>query len=212
MTVGVGRIETVLDAVDPLGAVYAQGLLDHVPRDDEAEQIAGELDALAGLLDEIPEFQLLLTAVLLSRKQRCELVERIFGGRASEPLEGLLLVMAEADRLGLLRAVRQAFRAALARREGKVPVVVTTAVPLDAAQRGRVQEVLRQALGAEPVVCLGVDGDLLGGVVVRIGDRLYDASVRAELGRVQERLARELNLPPWPPARGPAGTPLRMPR
>jgi len=69
---------------------------------------------------------------------------------------------------------------------------VTTAVPLDESARRHVREVLAEALRAEPVLSLRVDRGLLGGMTLRIGDQLFDASVRTELRRLQQRLAEEL--------------------
>jgi F-type H+-transporting ATPase subunit delta len=188
--------DSVLDrATEPLARVYAEALLGHLPADEEAEQVAAEIDGLVGLLDEIDGFDALLNAALMSQQQRCELVGRVFHGRVSEPLEGLLGVMAQENRLALLREVRGAFRAALHRRQGKIEVLVTTAVPLDDARRGHVAAVLAEALQAEPVVAYRVDAGLLGGMRIRVGDHLYDASVRAQLRKVQQRLAREIELP-----------------
>jgi hypothetical protein len=63
--------------------------------------------------------------------------------------------------------------------------------------------VLAETLGAEPVVTYELDRDLLGGMVVRVGDRVYDASIRAELRAMQEKLRREIELDA--PAPAPAG-------
>ena len=192
---GTARVESVMDPVsESLAGAYADALLGHVPGDVEAAEALGELDALVALLDETDGFEGLLTSAVLSHAERCDLVQRIFHGRLSEPVEGLLNVMARAGRLGLLRTLRRVFRSALYRRQGKRELTVTTAVPLDDEQRRHAERELGEAFGCEPVVTFDVDGELIGGMAVRVGDRLYDASVRADLGALAGRLREEIRL------------------
>jgi len=86
------------------------------------------------------------------------------------------------------------FRRMLQTPEGQIEVTVTSAVPLSAAQRGQVRKMLRKIVAGEPALTETVDPQVLGGLVLRIGDRVYDASVSGKLGALAERVAR-------PPAR-----------
>jgi len=191
------RVDSVMDPVsESLAGAYADALLGQVPSDVEAEEVAGELDAVVQLLDEIDGFESLLTAALLSSAERCAVVRRIFHGRVGEPVEAALHVMARAGRLGLLRLLRRTFRSRLYRRQGKREVTVTTAAPLDEVQRERTIRHLAETLACEPVVTFDVDEDLIAGMSVRMGDDVYDASVRAELAGLQERLRKEIHLEP----------------
>lgn len=191
------QVDSVMDPVsESLARVYAEALLGQVPSDPEAEQVAAQLDAIVDLLDEIAGFEELLTAALISSAERTAVVERIFHARVGEPVEATLAVMAGAGRLGLLRTLRRVFRSALHRRQGKREVTVVTAVPVAEKHQRRIAAALAETLRAEPVVRWDVDEKLLGGMVVRIGDHVYDASVRAELHRLEGRLAREIRLEP----------------
>ena len=87
-----------------------------------------------------------------------------------------------------MRAIARRFRELLSARQGRVEVLVTTAVPLDEQQRDRIVEALRGALGIEPLLRTSVDANALGGMIVRIGDRVYDASVATELERLRQSL------------------------
>ena len=191
------QVDSVMSPVnEPLAGVYAEALLAQVPSDPEAEEVAEELGAIVALLDSIEGFEGLLTAALLSHAERCEIVERIFHGRISEPVEATLIVMAQAGRLGLLRTLQRVYRSALNRRQGKLEVTVITAVELTDAQREHVVEALAETLGAQPVGTFVIDPELLGGMLVRIGDLIYDASIRSDLAKLQRRLTREIKLDP----------------
>lgn len=189
------QVETVMDPTSVSAAtIYADALLGQLPGDSEAEEVAGELDAIIDLLDEIDGFEALLTSALISSADCFDLVRRIFHDRVSEIVEALLVVMADAGRLGLLRTLRRVFHSKLHVRQGKLEVTVISAMTLTDHQRQHVGQALAEALNAKCVLTCRVDPDLLGGVIVQVGDHVYDASIRAELRSVQARLRRDIHL------------------
>ncbi len=98
--------------------------------------------------------------------------------------------MSRNDRLGLLRQVCRSFDTVLDERLGRVEVTVTTAIEMDEGQRRQLVKTLRQMLDATPRVNALVDAELIGGMVVRVGDRVFDASVAGDLHRLGARIAR----------------------
>lgn len=189
MAEAVQTIRTVLDpASGPLAREYVTALLNLMPQNDAAEDFAAELDALLALLNANREFQELLVAAPLSHTQRMAMIQKTFAGRVSETLMGLLSVLVHHERLGLLPHIGSTFRHLLDHRMGKVPVTVTTAVPMDRGQVQAVQDALAKALAATPVLKVNVDENLLGGMVIRVGDRVYDASLQSQLGRMRQAL------------------------
>ncbi len=191
----VSRLEQS-SVMDPQGellaGVYAQGLLDCLPTNDQAEQAAEQLEGIVGLLDRVEGFGELLTAATLSIEDRLGSIRRIFHGRILETVEGLLALLNRNGRLFLLGQVSAAFRRALNEREGKVEVFVTSAAPLGAEQRAGVCAIVAEALGAEPVLHARLDPSLGGGLRVQIGDRLYDATVAGRLAGLRRSLSRGL--------------------
>jgi len=195
MSAAAANVDTVMDPTSvSIAGVYADALLGQLPGNAEAEEVAEELDALVDLFDGIDGFEQLLTSSLIDVESKCETIRRIFHDRASETVEAVLLVMADANRLGLLRTLRRVYRSKLNIRQGKLEVKVTSATPLTDTQRDHIRGVLAEALQAEPVLDCRVNPELLGGVVVQVGDYVYDASVRAELRGLQARLRRDIEL------------------
>lgn len=185
------RVEHVLDPrTAALADVYAEALLDALDAKTDPWRIADELDALVGLLDDVDGAENLLTASLLSTAERTDMVRRVFDGRTSEPVAALLGVMARHDRLGRLRATAQRFRHLLNVREGREEVTVVTAVGLDENARRHVADALRETLGRPCALTWRTNPDLIGGIVFRIGERVFDGSVAGQLERVRRRLAR----------------------
>jgi F-type H+-transporting ATPase subunit delta len=172
-----------------LADVYAEAMLQVTEDNERAEGVYQELLAVLGLLDDLSGFEDFLTMARLSRQDRQAAMGRIFAGRVSQPVEGLLGVMGRNGRAGLLRPMVRRFRELLNQREGKVEVSVTTAVPVEEAARRDLVQTLRDVLGAEPLLQTTVDGEILGGMIVRIGDKVYDASVAADLMRLGKAMA-----------------------
>jgi len=187
-----------ISVMDPtaeiLSAVYAEALLETVGDNELAEQLIEELDKVIELMDAQGAFYGLISGVIVSNHKRGELIERVFSGRVSKQLEAFLSVAARRNRLNLLRGVRRHMRGQLNRRENKIAVSVTTAVRLDAAQVRRLEDALAQVIGGQPVLELTVNPSIIGGMVVRIGDTLYNASLLSRLKQIRRRLGGRIEI------------------
>jgi F-type H+-transporting ATPase subunit delta len=172
-----------------IAKVYAEALLNSAEKRHETDAVAEQLDSL---IDDIfsadPEFEKLLASGAVGRDQKAELIQRVFGHRAGELFLNFLMVLNEHERLNLLRAIRHAFRDLRDERARRVRVQVRSAVPLGDDQRDRLTRELHETFHLEPVLEAAVDPDLLGGLVVRVGDWVYDASVRTRLQTIRNQL------------------------
>jgi F-type H+-transporting ATPase subunit delta len=169
--------------------VYAQALLNAADANGKADAILDELDSLVtDLFRADPQVEAFLSSGAIGRDRKAEVIQKIFGGRAEELFTNFLLVLNRHERLDLLRALRTAYRELRDQLAHRVRVLVRSAVPLPDDQRDRLQQELRETFHLEPVLVTQVDPDLLGGLVVKVGDWLYDASVRAQLETIRNQL------------------------
>jgi F-type H+-transporting ATPase subunit delta len=168
--------------LEHIATVYAQALLGAAEKQGQTAAVHAELDALVTeVLDGFPRFAAILASPRISPEDLSSILERTLAGRVGPLLLVFLKVLARHGRLDCLRAVRGQFHRLYDALAGRVQVRVTTAVPLDAAVLSSLEEMLRRKLGREPVVRQVTDPDLIGGVVVQVGDTLYDASVARQL-------------------------------
>ncbi len=116
------------------------------------------------------------------------MLREIFEGRASGLVLRFLRVLNRHGRLKILGAVLREARALWDRRNRRIPVRVRSAVPLDAAQLDSLQQRLTRLVDGTPIVTVSTDADLIGGLVVQVGDQLYDASVKNRLAQLRQRL------------------------
>jgi F-type H+-transporting ATPase subunit delta len=184
------RHETVLDdTTRHVARVYAEALYNAADKVGEAGEVLEELDALVGqVFGRDPGAEVFLASPSVSRDRKREALRKAFEGRASQVLVNFLYVLNDHDRLELLRAAARAYRELYDQRSGRLPVHVSSAVPLAEEQQERLRNELRQVFGREPVLQTRVDPELLGGLVVRVEDWVYDASVRTRLETIEKQL------------------------
>lgn len=170
-----------------LGSVYAKALLGAAEKAGQAQQVLEELESLVNdVLDKLPQLEAALGSPRLSVEEKTALLDRAFGGRMSATMLHFLKVVARHGRLDAVRAILQAARKLYNQMRGRVEVRVETAYPLSNPLRERIVNRLQQMLGRELVLTAVVNEDLLGGLVVRIGDTVYDGSLAARLKNMQE--------------------------
>lgn len=170
-----------------LGHVYAQGLFGAAEKLGLTAQVMDELDSLIDdVLIKVPKLRETLSTPRVSLTDKERLIDRALGGKASTVLVHGLKVMARHNRLDVLRNVRASFRTLYNEKLGKVAVIVRTAAPLNAQALEQVANRLRGMLGREVVMTVEVKPELLGGIEVRVGDKLYDGSLISRLEKMRE--------------------------
>lgn len=169
--------------------VYAEALLNAAEKQGQADEVAGQLDSLVqDVFAADSTFEAFLASAAIGRKSRDEVVRKVFEGRATPLFFHFLLVLNEHDRLDLLRAIRIAFRDLRDQRARRIRVQVKSVSPLTDPQREELAQLVRQGMKLEPVLESQIDPEIIGGLVVRVGDWLYDASVRTQLETIRKQL------------------------
>jgi F-type H+-transporting ATPase subunit delta len=170
-----------------LGAVYAKALLGAAEKAGQAEAVVDELESLVDdVFDKLPNVEATLVSPRLAHDERLPMLDKAFGGRMLPTTLQFLKVLSKHGRLDCLRAIARSARQQLNELRGRVEVLVQTAQPLTGALRERIIARLRQQLGREVIVTDEVNEDLLGGVVVRVGDTVYDGSLAMQLKRMEQ--------------------------
>ena len=188
MTTTAGRSGSVFDDIAPeLTRNYAEAIL--AASGDTAETVVEDLEAIKSeILDPHAAFASLLTSPTIKAAAKDRMLTRTLDGRVDETVVRFLRVLNRHGRLGILPAVIRQARATLDRRLNRKAVTVRSAVPLDEAQQAALRDRLATMVHASPVITLEVDPSLLGGLVIQVGDAVYDASVRNRLERLRGRL------------------------
>ncbi len=167
---------------------YLGAALQAADRDGLREALGEQLEALQALLGASPKVRRLLGHPSLSLERKFEALAKLLGEAPVEPLRRLIALLIENDRLEALEAGAEVYQQLVDEAEGVLRAFVTTARPLVEDQSDRLAAALSSWLGESVVVDAQVDPGLLGGIAVRVGDRVLDASLRARLERIRERM------------------------
>ncbi len=175
--------------VEKIARVYAEAVLGAAEAKGNPDDLMEELSELvSGVLDRNPQFESLLATELISQDEKQEMLGRVFAGKLSETALGLLHVLAQHDRLSILRDVVQTTFSLWQQRRGHVAVEVQFASEPDEALRQEIVKSLQLTLGADPQISTSVAPELLAGFVVRVGDKVYDASTRTSLEKARRNM------------------------
>ena len=177
------RHETVMDVTEEQVAhVYAQAFMGVAAKSPDTTALVDEVASLVGdVVERFPQLEQTLRSELVSPDDKANLMDRVFGGRASAPVLNFLKVLSAHGRLSLLRPIARILKKLDAQRRGLTDVEVRVASSLDDGLRREIADRLRIMLGGEPVLHVLVDPSLIAGIVIRVGDRVYDSSVHTQL-------------------------------
>ncbi len=172
----------------PLALAYAQALLDLAQEQNQAEPIGGELAQIREIVEQNKTFALFLADPAIGDIEHGEMLKRIFEGKINPLLMKFLGIVAQKGRLKSLVQISQAYDDLLDELLGKIEVDVTVAQRLTDAQLEEVRQKVSTALKKNAVVYQYVDERIIGGLVLRVQDRLIDGSVKAQLDIMRRQL------------------------
>jgi len=183
------RHATVMDdEARHVARVYADALYTAAERQGAVDEVLGELETLVDAFARDPGLELLFSSASIGESRKKEMIERAFSGRASQTFTNFLGVLNHHGRLYMLRPIAQALRTKHERKHKRFVVQVRSAVPLNDDERQRLADDLRSVAEMEPVLQETVDPAILGGLIVRVQDWVYDASVRTRLENIRNQL------------------------
>ncbi len=149
-------------------------------------------DALANLATVVADAQMneLLDSPGLDKKQKGELVIQVLGDKLTEKQQNLVKLMAENGRLKLMADVLKQFEVARAKAENKIEAQVISAFELSAEQTNELVNTLKNKLGCDITLTTTIDESLIGGVIIKAGDTIIDASMKSQLDSLALSLGR----------------------
>ena len=176
-------------AAQQIGTVYAQSLVAAAEEAGETQSVLEEFDSfIDDVLDNQPRFAEVLASVLVAADEKISLLDKVLASQASRTFLNFLKVVAKHGRLDYLHSMRQAAHAIYDEARGHISIEVRTATELDDASAEKIRTTLNGILNRKADLVRIVDPSLIGGLVVKVEDTVYDASVSTRL----EKMRREM--------------------
>jgi F-type H+-transporting ATPase subunit delta len=177
-------------ARDRLIKGYAGAIFAVAEAEGELEQVEDELYRFAKSVQSQPKLREALTDPGLPAERKKQVVEQLLGDRASRHTISLVGFLVEQGKAKELSRIIEALSEVAAERRRQAVAEVHTAVPLDDRRRKRLAEALSSATGKDVELKVLVDPGVIGGVVARVGDQVFDGTIRRKLEVARERLSR----------------------
>ncbi|MGB7343379.1 MAG: ATP synthase F1 subunit delta [Pirellulaceae bacterium] len=181
--------ETVLDTgAEQLGKTYAHALINAAEKAGTTDQVIGQLNQIVDeFIGGSPQLAAAFNSPRIDTDEKIRVIDRLFSNDFDPILVKFLKVMADRGRLGHVAAVRKAAAAIYDEKKGRALAVVRTAVPLDDALRWQISQKLGSVLEREVRLQEEVDPDLIGGMIIRVGDTVFDNSVANRLDKMARK-------------------------
>ena len=167
---------------------YAETLFELAHRNDALDEYGEGIRTVGMLLDTDPKFRLFVETPRIPDEDKKRVLKAALDGQMPKNVVNFVLVTLDKRRQRLLRSIAQQYHELLDAHMGREHVEVTVARPMDDAGSKMIAERLSKALGREAIPHIRVNPAILGGLVVRTGDTIYDGSVRRRLEGMRRRL------------------------
>ena len=174
--------------MEEIAEVYARSLLEVAKEHDALDEVHDELGQFADVLAENRQLQVFFFSPYFSSEEKKDNVPKVIEG-GNEYFVRFLQVLAEKHRLPVLFRIRRAFDEMWAKEQHLLEVSVTSAVPLDEETVNGIGKKIEEQTGQRVELSSAVDPELIGGIVIRVGNKVLDASVRNRLERFRRSVA-----------------------
>lgn len=171
-----------------LARKYSNAIFELAQEEDKLVEYGKELAEVCTGLNSVPAAMAFLTNPQVATKAKRELIAKLFAGELSKNVYNFLLLLVDKRRIGLLTAIEEEYRALSNEARGILIADVTTAEPASEAQQKKLVEKLASVTGKKVELRLHEDKSLIGGVVVKIGDRRIDGSIAGRLQSLKKEL------------------------
>jgi ATP synthase F1 delta subunit len=175
--------------MEEIAEVYARSLFEVAQEHDQLDEIHDQLGEFADVLSDSRELQVFFFSPYFSSGEKKDGVGKVIEG-GNEYFVRFLELLAEKHRLPVLFRIRRDFDTLWARKQRLLEVSVTSAVELDERTVRGIGEKIEEQTGRRVELTAQVDPDVLGGLVIRVGNMVLDASVRGRLERLRRQVAR----------------------
>jgi ATP synthase F1 delta subunit len=175
--------------MEEIAQVYARSLFEVASEKDRVDEIREQLGQFASAMEEDRDLQVFFFSPYFSTKEKEDALDRAVTG-ADDIFVNFLKLLIENHRMPVVFRVRRGYEALWEEANKLLPVSVTSAIELDEKTVSELGDRIAEQTGRRVQVSAHVDPDILGGIVVRVGDSILDASVRNRLEQLRRNVAR----------------------
>jgi F-type H+-transporting ATPase subunit delta len=168
---------------------YAAALFSSSKRINQVEKISADLEAISDLLKKLPQLKSFLEAPQILEKEKEELIAASFKGRISEALYSFLLLVLSKHRIPYLLPMAEEFTRLVKEDQGIVSAHLISARQMESSLHEQIKAELEKSSGKKVELETQIDPNLIGGMIIILGDRIIDRSIRNQLNQLKEQMS-----------------------
>lgn len=173
-----------------LGDVYAKALLGFGKESGKLDSLVEELEAVVEVVHQLPKFRGMLESPRIDVQTKNGMIDKAFGNKVSKEMVNFLKVVSSKGRLDCLSSIQSSALKMHDEMAGRVQATLTTAEQVEDSLRKDIADRLSKVLGKTVNLNASVDPAIIGGMVIRVGDTVYDGSVVNQLEQVRVKAAK----------------------
>ena len=172
-----------------ISKTYGEAIFELAVSENRVDALTEEIQTVLQVMEDNPEFSEIMKHPKIIKEEKLQIIETVFKGRVSDELTGFIRLIVEKDRYSQVGEIMQYFLDEVKRLKGIGVAYVTSALPLRDEQRKQVEAKLLETTSfREMEMHYQEDQALIGGMVIRIGDRVADSSIRTKLSHLEQQL------------------------
>lgn len=164
---------------------YAKALLNLANESDKAEELNQNMLTVSSVIEENNDLSVMLNSPVIKAEQKKQTLLAIFGDSLNNISKGLINQLVDNKRLAILEDIAKNYTVVYEEYKGNQIATVTSAVPLNDALKAKVLEKVKSIVGKEVQLENKIDPSIIGGFVLRVGDKQYDASITGKLNNLR---------------------------
>jgi len=178
-------------AAGSLARRYAKAVIELGQANNNADRMGSDLRSLAKAMKDSAELQSVLTNPAIRRADRRRVIDGLLAAIGALPLsKNLVYLLLDSERMSSVPDISREVDAMIEARSGRITAEITSARPLEIAQLTEITVALEKLSGKKVTVTKREDESLLGGVVAKLGDTVYDGSLRTQLRNLRDELTK----------------------
>ena len=187
---GVSDVATDDTIVEGVAGRYASALFELANENSKVADVENDLATFQGLLDESPDLVRLVRSPVIAADDQSRAIATVLDKAGIQGLAANFLKLVSSNRrLFVVQDIIKAYRALAAKARGEISAEVTSAVPLNSEQIAALKETLKASMGKDVTLQSRVDPNLLGGLIVKLGSRMIDSSLKTKLQNIKVALS-----------------------
>jgi len=168
---------------------YGEALYDAALESGKTKELMDEIVTVQNIFESNPDFDKLMLHPGIPKQEKLKVVENVFGGKVSDELAGFFRIIIENERYKDIPAVFDYYTAKVKEADGIGIAYITTAMELSQSQKNAVEAKLLETTSYHTMeMHYNIDTSLIGGMVIRIGDRVVDSSIKSKLNELTRQL------------------------